>query len=598
MGGCTRICLLVSACCLTATVGACASPKPLALASPEAGRESSRRAPTSPEPPPARAAEIVPVKHEAETSPGLASPPNAAADVLRPGRLASSPETPSSPPELSFSREQPRREVFPVSSRSQPSTGRPRVMSKLASATVPEMPASAETIAPGQRDMPIDLPTALRLANAQNLQVALAREQIRQALARVDAAQTLWLPSIRGGLNYNRHDGAIQAVDGTQFNTSRAAFYSGLGAGIYGAGTPMVPGIYANFHLTDALFQPLAARQSAGARSRAAMAATNDALLNVSLAYLELLRAHEELAIAQGIQARVQTLADLTGHYARTGQGLQADADRLQTELMLRKNEVLRGVEACQVASARLAQLLHLDPTVILEPIEPAIVPLDLTPPEIPLSELVAQGLSRRPELAESRLLVAEAVTLLRRERLAPLLPSVLLGTSYGAMSAGINTNMAPGTGRLDADAVAYWELRNLGLGDRAARDGASSLVRQAQVKQLAVMDQVSREVTEASAQSQARRRQIEIARDGVQAAVESHQRNLDRIEAAKGLPIEALQSVQALANAQREYLRSLVDYDAAQFTLYRALGWPARLDLPAAIPPAPTQRRSSRKPA
>ncbi|HVW37833.1 MAG TPA: TolC family protein [Pirellulales bacterium] len=464
--------------------------------------------------------------------------------------------------------------------------------------SLPAGAAEAEAIPAGQRNLPIDLPTALRLANAQNLQVALAREQIRQALARVEAAQVLWLPSIRGGLNYNRHDGAIQAVDGTQFNTSRAAFDAGLGAGIYGAGTPMIPGIYANFHLTDALFQPLAARQFAGARNRAAMAATNDALLEVSLAYLELLRAHEDLAISQGIHARVQTLTEITAHYARTGQGLQADADRLQTELMLRKNDVLRGEEACQVASARLAQLLHLDPTIFLEPIEPTIVPLDLTPPEIPLTELVAQGLSRRPELAESRLLVAEAVTRLRRERLAPLLPSVLLGTSYGAMSAGINTNMAPGAGRLDADAVAYWELRNLGLGDQAARDGASSMVRQAQVRQLAVMDQISREVTEASAQSQARRRQIGIAREGVQAAVESHQRNLDRIEAAKGLPIEALQSVQALANAQREYLRSLVDYDAAQFALYRALGWPVRLDLPAANPPSPAQPRSSRKAA
>jgi outer membrane protein TolC len=177
-------------------------------------------------------------------------------------------------------------------------------------------------------------------------------------------------------------------------------------------------------------------------------------------------------------------------------------------------------------------------------------------------------------------------------------LPSVLLGTSYGAMSAGINTNMAPGAGRLDADAVAYWELRNLGLGDRAARDGAGSLVRQAQVRQLAVMDKISREVTEASAQSQARRRQIGIARDGVQAAVDSHQRNLDRIEAAKGLPIEALQSVQALANAQREYLRAIVDYDSAQFTLYRALGWPAKLDLPATIPSLPSQAESNRKPS
>lgn len=597
MGGCTRRWTLAIACSLTAIIAGCASPKPLATAA----TAPNRKREVQPAAPQKRTAEIVPVKHEADAGPLLATPPtdqpSTTADVLRPGRLSDAQQAPTSPAQLSFGPEAAKPAVVPVSSTSRRSMKAPKEMALLAPST-PAGAAGAESLPAGQRNMPIDLPTALRLANAQNLQVALAREQIRQALARVEAAQVLWLPSIRGGLNYNRHDGAIQAVDGTQFNTSRGAFYSGLGAGVYGAGTPMIPGIYANFHLTDALFQPLAARQSAGARNRAAIAATNDALLDVSLAYLELLRAHEELAIAEGIQARVQTLAEITAHYARTGQGLQADADRLQAELMLRKNDVLRGEEACQVASARLAQLLHLDPTIFLEPIEPAVVPLDLTPPEIPLTELVAQGLSRRPELAESRLLVAEAVTRLRRERLAPLLPSVLLGTSYGAMSAGINTNMAPGTGRLDADAVAYWELRNLGLGDRAARDGAGSMVRQAQVKQLAVMDQISREVTEASAQSQARRRQIEIAREGVQAAVESHQRNLDRIEAAKGLPIEALQSVQALANAQREYLRSLVDYDAAQFALYRALGWPVRLDLPAANPPSPAQPRSSRKAA
>ncbi len=428
-----------------------------------------------------------------------------------------------------------------------------------------------------QPGLPIDFPSALRLANAGNLQVALAREQIRHAFSRVAAARVLWLPSIRGGMNYNHHNGAIQAVDGSQFNTSRDAIYGGLGGGVYGAGTPIVPGVYANFHLADAIFQPLAAQQFVAARQRAAVAATNDALLNVSLAYLELLRANQELAIAVEIRGNTQQLADVTEQYARTGEGLQADADRLQVELMQRKNDVLRGEEGCRVASARLAELLHLNPAVELAPIEPAVVAIDLVEQNVELPELVARGLSRRPELGENRSLVAEAVTRLRRERMAPLIPSVLLGTSYGAMGAGINGNLAPGAGRLDLDAIAYWELRNMGLGDQAARAGAGSNVRQAQVRQLALMDQVAREVTEAHAQSQARRQQIEIAQEGVAAAINSHRRNLARIEQAKGLPIEALQSLQALAFAQREYLRTLVDYDAAQFRLLRALGWPIR---------------------
>jgi len=451
----------------------------------------------------------------------------------------------------------------PTRARTPSATSFPRVASAGRGANRPET-------------LPIDLPTALRLANADNLQVALAREQIRQALAHVEQTRALWLPSIRGGANYNRHDGSIQAVPGNQFNTSRGAFYSGLGAGGYGVASPMIPGVYANFHLTDAIFQPLASRQFAAGRRRAATAATNDALLEVSLAYLELLRANQDLAIALRIRDDAQRIAEVTADYARTGQGLQADADRLRAELAIRRNDVLRSEEARSVASARLAQLLHIDPTVRLDPVEPTVVPIDLVPEQIELRELVAQGLSRRPELAECRFLVGEAVQLLRRERFAPLIPSVLVGGSYGAMSSGINGNLAAGAGRLDVDAVAYWEMRNLGLGEAAARHGAQSAVRQARLRQLAAMDLVSREITEAHAQSEARRLRIAIGREGVEAAANTYRSSLDRILDARGLPLEALQSIQALAQARREYLRTLIDYDAAQFTLYRAIGAPA----------------------
>jgi outer membrane protein TolC len=424
-------------------------------------------------------------------------------------------------------------------------------------------------------ELPIDLPTALRLADASNPQVAVAREQIRQALARVDAADVLWLPAIRPGINYDHHEGSIENINGNQFNTARSNFYSGLGAGMVGAGPAIFPGVFSNFSLADAFFQPLAARQYAAGRRRAAAAVTNDTLLLVAQTYLDLLRAVQDLAIAKDIVRHTQQVADLTSEYAKTGEGLQSDADRLHVELTIRKNDVLRADESRQVAATRLAQLLHIDPTTGLEPAEPVVVAIELVPAEVDLHELVAQGLSTRPELAESRQLVSEAVTRLRRERLSPLVPSMLLGTSYGAMGAGVNSSLAPATGRLDVDVVAYWQMRNLGLGDRAAQHEAQSSVQQARLRQVGLMDQVAREITEAYSQSQARRQQIAIAREGVRAAAASYRRNLARIENVKGLPIEVLQSVQALALARREYLRTLIDFDQAQFSLYRAIGWP-----------------------
>ena len=432
---------------------------------------------------------------------------------------------------------------------------------------------------PEAKAFDIDLPTALRLADAGNYQVEFAREQIRQAWARVEAADALWLPSIRVGADYNKHEGQIQDITGNVFPTSRGNLYTGLGAAAPSAASPTYPGLYANFHLADALFQPLAARQAASARRHAAMAMTNDTLLKVSLGYLELLRASEDLAIASQARGYAQELADLTKTYAHSGQGLQADAERAIAELAIRKNDVHRAGEAARVASARLAQLLRLDPMVQLDPAEPTPVPIELVPPALPAGELVAQGLSGRPELGESRHLVAQAVEKMRRERFAALIPSVVLGVSYGGFGGGLGGAIGNFSNRMDADAIAFWEIRNLGLGDRAARAETRSLVRQANVNQLAAMDLVAREVVEAHAQVTARREQIAVAKEGVEAALKSHERNLERIRNVQGLPIEVLQSNQALAQTQREYLRTVVDYNAAQFALFRALGCPIHLN-------------------
>jgi len=230
-----------------------------------------------------------------------------------------------------------------------------------------------------------------------------------------------------------------------------------------------------------------------------------------------------------------------------------------------------------QVASVRLARLLSQDPTINLTPLEPAIVPVDLAPMHCSLQQMVATGLSNRPELAESRFLVGAAVERLRREQNAPLVPSVLLGLSYGGNGGGLGSDIENFDDRMDFDAVAYWELRNLGFGEQAARNEARSRLDQARWRQVQIMDQVASDVSEAYAQVVSRRQQIDLSQSGITAARESFRRNNERIQDALGLPIEALQAIQALDNAQRQYVRSVADYNRAQFRLQRALGWPVQ---------------------
>jgi outer membrane protein TolC len=420
----------------------------------------------------------------------------------------------------------------------------------------------------------LSLAAILQLAESQNPNIALAQERIQEAYARVDRADALWLPSIRAGINYNHHEGRIQDVAGNIINTNRSSLYGGFGANAVGAGSPAVPGLIANFHLVDAIYQPRIAEHQASSRQFAAAAARNDVLRDASIAYLELLRAEQGTAIAREALDNTQKLAELTRHYAESGQGLQADHQRMQAELALREEQLAAQIEAQQVASARLAQLLHADASVVIVSTESTVVPLEVMTLDGSSSEFVAMGLSRRPELCEHRHLVCEAVERWNREKYAPLVPSVLLGLSYGGLGGGLGSTISNTGDRWDADAVAYWELRNLGAGDKAAQCEAASSSRQAQLRQVAMLDRVAREISEAHAQVIQRQKRIRLAQSGITAAEKSYDLNQQRIENAQGLPIETLQAIQALATARRAYLNAVVDYNIAQFELCRATGW------------------------
>src|SRR5206468_7545466 len=171
----------------------------------------------------------------------------------------------------------------------------------IAAADSPKSPSdrpsvSAEVIdAPGPKpldddrpSLPLDLATALGLTQAQNPRVAFAQAQIAQSLAVHDAARAMWLPSIRTGGNYNKHEGQIQRVEGENITVSRGAAFGGLGAFAVGAGSPAIPGVYAMFHTTDAIFQRRITGYALEAREFQATATMNDQLLETALAYLAL----------------------------------------------------------------------------------------------------------------------------------------------------------------------------------------------------------------------------------------------------------------------------------------------------------------------
>src|SRR5262249_43640720 len=93
------------------------------------------------------------------------------------------------------------------------------------------------------RAYPITLQSALELSGARALDVQLAGARVHEALAELQRAEVLWLPTVSLGIDYFRHDGQIQDVAGRPFTTSRSAVLAGLAP-------------YAVFATSEALFGP------------------------------------------------------------------------------------------------------------------------------------------------------------------------------------------------------------------------------------------------------------------------------------------------------------------------------------------------------
>ena len=212
--------------------------------------------------------------------------------------------------------------------------------------------------------LPIDLPTALRLVDAANPTIAVARERVREAYAVQRQAEVLWIPDLRVGPSYQRHDGQIQNAIGNVFTTSKSSFFIGGGAVL-------------DVPIAEALFAPLAARQlTAGAAARA-RAVTIDVQLDVALTYMDLLRVYATLAINADTLTRAEAM--LRSAEAADKQGLsksKADVTRARAEVELRREERIELEGQVGTVSARLTQLLLLAPTVDLRPTEPAVVPI------------------------------------------------------------------------------------------------------------------------------------------------------------------------------------------------------------------------------
>jgi outer membrane protein TolC len=426
--------------------------------------------------------------------------------------------------------------------------------------------------------VPINLPTALQLANAANPTIGVALARVREAYALWQEARVAWLPNLETGPAYARHDGLLQNSRGEIFDTNKWNLFAGGGAAM-------------SLETSYAVFGPQIARRLLDAQRSAARAVTDNIQLDVALAYLDLLRAYAALAINAEALANAEEMTRRAVAADRNGLGkTPADTTRGRTEVALRRQERIRLEGDVAAVSARLAQLLLLAPTVQLRPMEPTVIPIALVPADALLDDLVATAWMNRPELAESRSLVAASLARWRQARLGPLFPRLDVSYLAGDFGGGINDSTVEFRGRGDGLAQAIWTLHNFGLGDLARARATRAQYEAANLHVVEVQAQVAAEVAAAANLALSRRRTLESAQQGVQEAEETWRRLLRwSYEAVvPGGPkryevVELLLAEQALNQARMEYLTEVIEYNQQQFRLYWAMGQPPLHALPKA---------------
>jgi outer membrane protein TolC len=459
----------------------------------------------------------------------------------------------------------------------------------------PAQPAATD------RPQAINLATALRLAGARPVIIAAAEASVQVATAEFERARITWLPSVNMGAGYYRHDGATQGQSGTFYiNTKEQVMAGG--------------GLTARVATTDALFAPLAARQVLQARLIDVQTARNDALLATAEAYFNVQQARGRLSATQDVVDKGLEMAKQID-LERVASARATDLHRAKALHASFEDAIISAREQWRLASADLTQVLRLDPTATVVPLEPPSLRVILIPPQESVDSLIPIGLTNRPELASQQALVQAALARIRQERMRPLLPNLILEGSPGAsgpggyLMAGIFGSGVHGAGdpwgvREDVSVALVWELQNLGFGNRALVRARRAEQQQLLVEQFRIQDMVAAEVARAHTQVTAAAARIEAAERGVQEARLAYEGSLEGLGKIEPLgdarivirrAFEVIDALKALSQAYDTYYGSVNDYNRAQFRLYRALGYPAGLLAcerpPGAIVPVNTAR-------
>jgi outer membrane protein TolC len=383
---------------------------------------------------------------------------------------------------------------------------------------------------------PIDLNTALRLAVLHNPRMRLAREHLIEARAKHDTALDEFLPWVSSSAKFFKQPERYQAPDGSFYVVRRD----------YDATASFA----AQMTLGDAIYNSLSAKQLVAASSGALAAERQDITLHAADAYFDLVEAAAGVKVIQEASAHAE------------GEHFKASLDR--------------ALEQQHQASARLVELLLLQPDVELAPQDTDLRPITLINTNASLDALVRQALDFRPELKQNQALFSAAQATEAGALYGSLIPTLgaqLFGGGLGALTGGAENGPVHFGQYGELMVGLSWKIGPGGLFDRrrikASRTQAAEVEKTIQY----IRQQIIRQVVESHDRMLWLQDQIKLAQQTVTAASKALPLESKPKQFGAGDVTEVLQAWQRLVRARSDYAAFLNQYDKAQFALSKAIG-------------------------
>lgn len=407
----------------------------------------------------------------------------------------------------------------------------------------------------------IDLPSALRLAGAQNIDVQIAQAKVHEARARHLEAQMGFFPWIGASAGFRRHEGNLQRVDGNVFETNKNTYAAGVG-------------LNARLDIGESIFATLAAHRLAAAADELFQTERRDRILEAAIGYFELVRARSAVGIGHETLRVARDFAAQVGHAADTGIAFKGDFHRAQTQAERDAMNLRKAQELERIASARLSRTLRLDPAVILAPRDTDLAPLFWEESDQPVNVLIASALEGRPELRAAGLRLDAAIKVKDASIYGPMFPSIEGRAYYGGLGGGTGD---PGPKEAEENreyAVNLgWRIGPGGLFDAGRINTARARADIGAFELEKAADEVRRQVIEARERAMSLEDQMRIARRALESAMEAFRLTDERREFGVGAVMEHIQSHQDLERARLDYANAVADLNKAQYTLRWAAG-------------------------